>query len=43
LLDIYKNYNQALVKAKAGRLIVMEKFSLPKMIANYAATFKNIL
>jgi len=43
LMEIYKNYPQALAKAKAGRLQVEAKFSLPNMINQYAETFKNIL
>ncbi|MFH0818415.1 MAG: glycosyltransferase family 4 protein [Patescibacteria group bacterium] len=43
LLEIYKNYNAALDKAKAGRERVARKFSLNNMIEHYAETFKSLL
>lgn len=42
LINIYKNYNQALEKAKAGRARIIENFSQEKMLENYAQTFQNI-
>jgi len=42
LITVYKNYHQALEKAKAGRLRVAENFSQEKMLENYAQTFQNL-
>ncbi|MFA6028134.1 MAG: glycosyltransferase family 4 protein [Patescibacteria group bacterium] len=43
LVAIYKNYSQALDKAKKGRKRVEEMFSLEKMIQEYEQTFKDLL
>lgn len=43
LINIYKNYEQALAKARQGRARVMNNFSQDQMISNYVQIFKQIL